>query len=62
MFEIEGFENLTEKEIEELNIENSRDLTIILKGVRTSENVLRWAISRKGVAKGRMKRGIMGRK
>jgi hypothetical protein len=62
LFEIEGFENLTEKEIEELNIENSRDLTIILKGVRTSENVLRWAISRKGVAKGRMKRGIMGRK
>ena len=61
LFVIDGQENLTEREIESLNIENSRDLTLIIKDINTRENILAWALSRKGTAKGKIKKGLMGR-
>ena len=60
-FVIDGQENLTEKEIESLNVENSRDLTLIIKNTKARENILAWALSRKGTAKGKIKKGLMGR-
>ena len=44
-FEIDGLEDMGIKEIDSLNIENSRDLTLDIDGLKL--NVLLWAISRK---------------